>query len=292
MLEITSLIAEPALIALLSWWFGTGIILLLVRIPRGMFSSARLFWTAISVPALYLIVLSMQDNSNKSTYLGFISTIVICGWQELAFLTVWISGSRTAELECELNLWNRFKQSVMVIWHHELALLITFLGLLYLQAGNPNHTAICTFTLLWLMRLSSKLNIFFGVPLVGREYLPKHLAYLGSYFRKSPVSKFFYLSFSLASITWVLIVREGHAEHMAITPHWVLLATLLGLAIVEHALMVIPLSLEKVWGWALNANLSSNPTLQATTLSEMMNDQNIIALPSKNLITHQGLDSK
>jgi hypothetical protein len=292
MLEMFGLIAEPALIALLSWWLGTGIIMLLVRIPKVLFSSARLFWTAISVPALYMIILSMQDNTNKSTYLGFISTIVIWGWHELAFLTGWISGSRTSELEKELNLWNRFKQSVMVIWHHELALLITFLGLLYLQAGNPNHTAICTFTLLWLMRLSSKLNLFFGVPLVGREYLPTHLAYLGSYFRKSSVSKFFYISFSLATITWVLIIKEGRDESISITPHWVLLATLLGLAIVEHALMVIPLSLEKVWGWALNANLRNNPSLQSASLSEMMNDQQLVAIPSKSLITHQGIDSK
>jgi hypothetical protein len=31
----------------------------------------------------------------------------------------------------------------------------------------------------------------------------------------------------------------------------VLLATLLGLAIVEHVLMAFPLSIERLWGWAM-----------------------------------------
>jgi len=30
-----------------------------------------------------------------------------------------------------------------------------------------------------------------------------------------------------------------------------LLASLLGLAIVEHALMIVPVPLERVWAWAL-----------------------------------------
>ena len=34
------------------------------------------------------------------------------------------------------------------------------------------------------------------------------------------------------------------------TTGWVMLASLLTLAIVEHALMMFPLPLQRIWGWA------------------------------------------
>jgi putative photosynthetic complex assembly protein 2 len=292
MQEFSSLIIEPALIAMLSWWFGTGIILLLVRVPQARFSTARFFWSLISIPALYLISQSMLDNSNANAYIGFVSTIVIWGWHELAFLTGWISGSRRVELQKDMTIWSRFKQSVEVIWHHELALFITLLFLVFLQAGHPNHTAICTFTLLWLMRLSSKLNLFFGVPQVGEEYLPQHLAYLGSYFRKSAVSSFFYVSISLSLITWIYIVWQSQSGQVSITPHWVLLATLLGLAIVEHVLMVIPFSLEKVWGWALESKWTTVIDENKNPLAEAIEEKLIIPIANSNLLKNHGINSK
>ena len=294
MQEFISLIVQPALIAMLSWWFGTGIILLLVRLPKERFSIARGFWTLMSVAALFFIAQSMRDDSNSSAYLGFISTIVLWGWHELAFLTGWIAGSRKSELENNLTFWNRFKQSVQVIWHHELALFATLVVLLLLQIGRPNHTAICTYALLWLMRLSSKLNLFFGVPQVGEEYLPAHLSYLGSYFKKSAVSLFFYLSMGLSCVTWVLIVWQGQSGQVSITPHWVLLATLLGLAIVEHLLMMIPFSLERVWGWALKSRWNKKASHPAKHFTDVLEDQLIIPISISNptLLKNSRIESK
>lgn len=292
MQDFTSLIVEPTLIAMISWWFGTGIILLLVRVPQHRFASAMMFWTTLSIPAVYMISQSMLDNSNASVYSGFISTIVIWGWHELAFLTGWISGSRRTRLDHNLNLWNRFKQSVQVIWHHELALFITLMFLLYLQSDHPNHTAICTFTLLWLMRLSSKLNLFFGVPQVGEEYLPHHLAYLGSYFKKSKVSFFFFISISLSCMAWGLIVWQGQSGQVSITPHWVLLATLLGLAIVEHVLMVIPFSLEKVWGWALRSKWTKGINNKSIPLADAIEEKLMMPIVNTNLMKKHRIEPK
>jgi hypothetical protein len=44
---------------------------------------------------------------------------------------------------------------------------------------------------------------------------------------------------------------QAQAPSQSITTGWVLLASLLGLAIVEHALMIVPVPLERVWAWAL-----------------------------------------
>jgi hypothetical protein len=57
---------------------------------------------------------------------------------------------------------------------------------------------------------------------------------------------------TLGWLTWQ--VRSGQ---VAASTGWVLLAALLGLAIVEHVLMAFPLSMEKLWGWAMRQRPSS-----------------------------------
>ena len=292
MQDYVSLIIEPALIALVSWWFGTGIILLLVRLPKAWFALARGGWTLLSIGALFFCVQSMQDNSVANAYLGFISTIVIWGWHELAFLTGWISGPRKTALEDHLPLGGRFKQSVEVIWHHELALVLNFLLLIALQMGNPNHTALCTFALLWLMRLSSKFNLFFGVPQVGEQYLPTQLAYLGSYFRKKPVGVFFYCTLGVSIVSWLGLIWQAFAGQVSITSQWVLLASLLGLAILEHVLMMIPYSLERVWNWALKSNKTVCPNPEKLGCTVPTLEENlVIPMAHTRLIGGSGVDA-
>jgi putative photosynthetic complex assembly protein 2 len=292
MQDFSALFLEPALIALVSWWFGTGIILLLVRLPKAWFSIARAGWTLLSIPALFLCVQSMQDNTNANAYLGFISTIVIWGWHELSFLTGWICGPRKTALDHNLSLGQRFKQSVEVIWYHELALFLNFLLLIALQIGNPNHTALCTFALLWLMRLSSKFNLFFGVPQVGEQYLPTQLAYLGSYFRKKPVGVFFYCTLGVSILSWLGLLWQAHAGQVAITSQWVLLASLLGLAILEHVLMMMPYSLERVWNWALKPNITTAPSLECRALDLPLDDPIILPLTNTRLASGSGVETK
>ncbi len=292
MQDLSSLFLEPALIALVSWWFGTGIILLLVRLPKAWFPVARGFWSLLCIPALLLCVMSMQDNTNVNAYLGFISTIVIWGWHELSFLTGWICGPRKTALDPNLSLWGRFKQSVEVIWHHELALALNFLLLTALQIGNPNHTALCTFALLWLMRLSSKFNLFFGVPQVGEQYLPSQLAYLGSYFRKKPVGVFFYCSMGVSIVSWIALIWQARTGQVAITCQWVLLSSLLGLAILEHVLMMIPYSLERVWNWALKPHKNSAMPKDSRVVAPPLEDHLMMPIGSTRLASDSGIDTK
>jgi len=175
--------------------------------------------------------------------------------------------------------------------------------LIFLQYGHPNHTAMCTFALLWLMRLSSKLNLFFGVPQVGEQYLPSHLVYMGSYFCKKAVGGFFFLTMSISLSAWLYLIWQAHEGLVTITSHWVLLASLLGLAIVEHVLMMVPLSLEKVWGWALKNDLNTpsqsnhtNPLVQSTQNSPTSKPSsikivNVFEEPIIHTMTNPGLIS-
>ena len=154
-------------------------------------------------------------------------------------------------LDKGLNFRQRFVQSVQVLLHHELALLFNFGLLVALQQGQPNHMALCTFALLWCMRLSAKLNLFFGVPFVGEQYLPVHLRYIGSYFKRAPITWCFYITMGASCLAWGWMVWEVQSGLVLVNAAWVLLSSLLGLAIIEHLLMVFALPLQKLWGWAM-----------------------------------------
>ncbi len=243
--------AAPALFALVAWWFGTGAILWLVRRPARSFAVRMGLMSLLALGSLWAARRSMGGSGAAQAYLGFTSVIVMWGWHELAFLSGWITGPRRVPLTPGARGWQRFRESLQAVLHHELALAANFAFLWWLQAGNPNHVALCTFALLWFMRLSAKLNLFFGVPEVGEQYLPRHLAYLGSYFRRGRVTAFFYLSIGVATASWLWLLGEARLGLVTVNTGWVLLAALLGLAIIEHLLMVFTLPLQRLWGWAM-----------------------------------------
>ena len=243
--------------ALLSWWLGTGAILWLVRLPPTSFRWSMCGLSFLLGLGLWTASISMRSHSVLNAYIGFVSVIAMWSWHEMAFLTGWLTGPRRVVLDKGLKLRQRFVQSVQVLLYHELALLFNFGLLVAMQQGQPNHMALCTFALLWCMRVSAKLNLFFGVPEVGLQYLPSHLTYLGSYFKQGRVSLFFYATVAASGGTWLWLLWQAQQGVVALTAGWVLLASLLGLAIVEHALMILPVPLERVWAWALERQHAS-----------------------------------
>jgi putative photosynthetic complex assembly protein 2 len=258
MTDLSSSVAAPALFALLCWWFGTGAILWLVRRPASSFRVSLLLCTVLLVFSLWTTRLSMQAQTVYNAYLAFASVIAMWAWHEVAFLTGWLTGPRRVPLQPGARGWPRFAQSTQVVIWHELALLLNGGLLLWMQQGQPSHVALCTFAILWCMRFSAKLNLFFGVPEVGEQYLPRHLAYLGSYFRKGRLSVFFYVSVAASCAVWAWIVWEVVSGRVVVSTGWVLLASLLGLAIVEHLIMAFPTPMQKLWGWAMSRSPSSD----------------------------------
>lgn len=251
MSEPLSAVWVPAVVAVLSWWLGTGVMLWLVRRPARMFRSSMTALTVLLFMSVVATAWSMRQQSVAAAYVGFISVIVMWSWHELAFLSGRVTGPRRIPQDPQAKGWRRFQLAVQALLYHELALLLNFAVLFVLQQGQPNHVAFCTFALLWCMRLSSKLNLFFGVPQVGEQYLPAHLIYIGSYFRRSSITGCFYLTISLSAGTWLWMVLEAQRGGVEVSTGWVLLASLLGLAIIEHLLMVFALPLQRLWGWAV-----------------------------------------
>jgi putative photosynthetic complex assembly protein 2 len=103
------------------------------------------------------------------------------------------------------------------------------------------------------MRTSAKLNLFFGVRNLSEEFLPVHLAYLESFFRRRRINAFFFFAVAGASACLGLLVL-GAKDAMSTAPQavgYALVATMLALAILEHLLLVLPLDTTALWRWAI-----------------------------------------
>ena len=138
-----------------------------------------------------------------------------------------------------------------IVWH-EAALISTLvcLGLATLHATNP--FAFGTFGLLFVARISAKLNLFLGVPRINTLFLPKLLSHLASHFRHGRITAFFPLSVSALTVfSALLLERATNAEHPGMSVGYSLLTCLCLLALLEHWFMVLPLPDEKLRRWMM-----------------------------------------
>jgi putative photosynthetic complex assembly protein 2 len=120
------------------------------------------------------------------------------------------------------------------------------------HAGATNPVAAETFLVLWAMRWSAKLNLFHGVPNLNEEFFPAHLDYLKSYIAKRRWNWLFPVTVGAAMVAFWLLARASAAPDLEPIQRVQLLmvTTTLGLAIVEHWFLVLPIPDQKLWSWA------------------------------------------
>jgi putative photosynthetic complex assembly protein 2 len=144
-------------------------------------------------------------------------------------------------------------QSVRAILWHEIAIIAVGLAVVAVTWGQPNQVGTQTFLVLWVMRTSAKLNLFLGVRNLSEEFLPPHLAYLQSFFRRRAMNAL--LPFSVfgasAVLIWMVTGAAVPATPAAAVVGTALVATMLAMAIVEHLLLVLPFPSTALWRWAL-----------------------------------------
>ena len=220
-------------------YFGAG--------PSGYFAAASL----LTLAALLCIGHTPTDASVAGAYAGFTCAVVLWGWHELAFLSGWLTGPRRRAASQGSRAWRRLSEAIQVLLWHELALIASGVALWWWLAGSANPVAAWTFTLLYAMRVSAKLNLYLGVRNLALDFLPPHLLYLGSYFRQRRFNALMPASLlgGLAMVAWLL--QGAAATEGGIRVAHVLLAALLVLALVEHLMLVLPMQPSTLWRWAL-----------------------------------------
>jgi putative photosynthetic complex assembly protein 2 len=265
-----------ALIALFLWWFSTGVILWRVRRADNGKASDHLWSVILGLPLLAAGIFgfhqTLDDASVLGVHLGFLSALAIWGWIELAFLSGIITGPNPYPCPANAGEIQRFLRAFGTIAHHELLLAVTtvLMGMIAMQ--NANHFAFLTFAVLFVARISAKLNLFFGVANINTEFLPSTLAHLPSHFRRRPMNAFFPVSVTLlgfASGCW--LERLFAAKSPGLEAGFALLTALTLLALLEHWFMVLPLPDQKLWRWMIDPPSPKSPAQTRSGPSEKPN---------------------
>ncbi|SIS50326.1 putative photosynthetic complex assembly protein 2 [Roseivivax lentus] len=252
-----------ALLALFAWWFSTGLILLVVRgADRGNRSLAV---TLLSLPVLCLGAWGLWTSGSQASvdgvYIAFLSALAIWGWIELAFLAGVVTGPNTHPCPEGRPGWERFLRAWGTIAYHEMALVFSLIAMWGALHGSANMFGVWTFAVLFVARVSAKLNLFLGVPKINTEFLPSALSHLPSHFRIAPMNVLFPVSItalSFATACW--LERIYSATSPAEVAGFALLSALTALALLEHWFMVLPLPDEKLWRWMLPAPKQNQKT--------------------------------
>lgn len=246
-------LAPPIGFAILTWWLGTGVILYLDGLAPRTYRTSMAGATVLALAAVVGIGLTVEVKTVTAAYVSFACGLMLWAWLEMAFLMGCLCGPRREPCSPDAHGWERTKQAIQTILYYEAAIIVVGAVLIAVSWGQANQTGAWTFFLLFAMRISAKLNVFLGVRNLSEEFLPDHLDYLASYFRRRPMNGFFPFSLTASvAVLWFLI--EGlllpSATAFDLTAH-AFLATLMGLAILEHIFMVLPLPMTGLWNWSL-----------------------------------------
>ncbi len=246
-------IAAPALYCLFVWWFSTGLIVFLNNLPARTFKWSFGAGTAVAAMSLFRLAQGSHDTSLAGAYAGFTYGVLVWGWHEMAFFMGFLTGPRKVAAEAGGDGWRRFRQGVAACIDHELAILATAVAVLWACWGAPNQVGAWTFLALWGMRQSAKLNVFLGVLNLGEAFLPPHLAYLVSFMARRRMNWLMPVSLIGGSLIVAWLSYQAASPDISAfrATCLVFLITMLSLAVLEHALLVLPLPFTALWAWWL-----------------------------------------
>ena len=251
----------PILYTIAVWWASTGVILYLNGLPRATHPWTMLFATVLLGVALVGLFATRDDTRVSGAYLAFTCALLVWAWQEVAFLLGYVTGPRRTPCPTGSTGWRRAGYALQTLLHHELALIVLGLAVAAITWGGANPTGLAAFMIFWVMRQSAKLNVFLGVRNLSEDFLPPHLKYLQTYFRRAPMNALFPVSVAASSWLAVLLWQAASADGVGAFEATALTfsGTLLSLAILEHWFMVLPLPSQALWNWGLRSRTADPP---------------------------------
>lgn len=249
-------VALPILYTLFAWWFSTGVILYLDGLHPRTFPLTLQAATVVLGAALYALVHTRNDTSVAGAYCAFTCALLVWAWQEIAFLLGVVTGPRRTACPPGATGWRRTGAALQAVLYHELALIVLAIAVVACVGPGANRVGLWTFLALWGMRQSAKLNIFLGVRNIGEHFLPPHLKYMASYFRRAPMNPLFPVSVTLGTgaavlVWWRLLDGPTSAFDAA---GLALVGTMLALGALEHWLLVLPLPTDALWRWGMQSH--------------------------------------
>ena len=246
-------------VSVLLWWLMTG--LALMSVHQSAVVKKMIF--AVSSVLTLIALLGVETNAavqtSFATLAGFAMALLIWAWLELSYLMGYITGPVKRPAVAAMGAPKRFAKALGTTIYHELLVVGVVGAVCVLGAGQPNPTIQNTLAVLWLMRWSTKLSLFFGVKHFNSEWLPENMRYITSYLSAGQNSWFSVFSTILAAFcTYILFFWGQMATDPAAALSLFLIAWLAGLAVLEHVFLMMPMGESALWRWA-EVNLRKSP---------------------------------
>jgi putative photosynthetic complex assembly protein 2 len=241
----------PFAVVVALWFVSTGLVAMISHRLRASFGRALVIACGCAILGLGLVVFTAHSTAVWATYASFLGGLLIWSWHEISFLTGAVAGSHRDPCPPDAIGWERFSLATMALIHHEVAIAMTAGLLLSLAAVTANATGAYAFALLFAFRLSSKFNIYRGVPNLSDDLLPAHMAYLKSYFGPKRLHLLLPLSCVLIiGLAGSFALAAMRADSPAVLAQAALLGCLSLLAALEHLFLALPFRDSALWGWA------------------------------------------
>ncbi|WP_298301207.1 putative photosynthetic complex assembly protein PuhE [uncultured Erythrobacter sp.] len=242
----------PVIVTLAIWFMATGLIAWVDSRARGTFRRSVAVGGVVGIAGLVAILFSSGTVGVGAVYVSFVGALMVWGWHEIGFLTGAAAGPRREAQSLGVRGIERFTEASATVMHHEIALAFTALMLISLSWNAPNQIGATVFVLMFGLRLSSKINLFVGVPNSSLEMMPEHLGYLKSYFGGNRMTLLLCASIAgtIALAAWfaslAMAAPAGSPEMVGAS----LLTALCLLGVIEHLFLALPFRDGMLWGWA------------------------------------------
>ncbi|NDJ51903.1 MAG: DUF3623 domain-containing protein [Chloroflexi bacterium] len=246
----------PVVFAIFLWWFTTGLFMSVYGRPPAVLRRAFAIGTGLLIAALLGLWVTRGSDSPLAVTIAVTCGVLVWGWQVAAYYLGFITGPPLIDSPQRPNwkrsLIERFRLALTASLYHELMALGTALLLIVVTWNQPNRWGLWMYLALWLMHLSAKLNVFFGVRNFHIEVLPRELHHLAAYLTPRSSNAFFPFSVAIiGALTWMLIAQAiNGGGGTGPTVGAVMVATMTALGFLEHWMLVLPLP-ATLWGWSI-----------------------------------------
>lgn len=229
------------------WWISTAIIIYFNFQPVVRF---YFFLTSLALGLIwgFLWVKHRNDDTIKGSYISFTGSLFVWGFVEVSFYTGYIVGPYVRPIFAISPSWEAFHQAVHRSIYHEMMIMTLGLAALVVFWKAKNKFGLYTFFILWFAHQSCKLNVFFGVTNIGREFIPDTVSDMAPYMTIANMNWLFPFSITLNTLFAYKILKYVRNPD---EPSWrrigyILVGMMALLALVEHWLLVLPLN-ESLW---------------------------------------------
>jgi len=240
------------------WWLATGLIVAQQRdgVTRAL---AALGSVGLALVGIRLAHRARHDATAGGATRSFLGGALLWAWAQVAFYGGWMVGPVTALPGGQAPTWALAVAAVRSTAYAEVAAAFALAAAILATRDEPpagasrglegsvapgeatNRTAIWTVLAFWITHETAKLNVFLGVANPGSRFLPDRLAFLRAFF--GPPANSPLLVVTVVALAWAtgwLCVRAWRATRPFDAQRAALLATLVGLATLEHALLALP----------------------------------------------------